>query len=184
MLQSRQLAAIDGLQGEGQQPTATSMRSLATSSILRITFFSILTSWDSFLARSGPKAPPAFPRRAWPALSVSQHDHRGFAAQTALKCGPESMIRSCQAILGHSTVVELFAALTQASLSKKAAGLGGRRRRRRALFIACVSRDVKQRAVADNGKVLVDPYLELRRRWRAGLAHRVCSMHFGGVAER
>ena len=44
--------------------TATSMRSLATCSRLRITFFSILTSWDSFLAKSGPKAPPALRRRA------------------------------------------------------------------------------------------------------------------------
>ena len=46
--------------------TATSMRSLATVSRLRITFFSILTSWASFLARSGPKAPAAFRRKAWP----------------------------------------------------------------------------------------------------------------------
>lgn len=29
-----------------------------------------------------------------------------------------------------------------------------------------------------------DPYLELRGRRRAGLAHGICSMHFGGVAER
>ena len=34
--------------------TATSIRSLLTSSILRMTFFSILTSCDSFFARSGP----------------------------------------------------------------------------------------------------------------------------------
>jgi hypothetical protein len=34
--------------------TATSILSLPTSSILRITFFSIFTSWESFLARSGP----------------------------------------------------------------------------------------------------------------------------------
>jgi hypothetical protein len=33
------------------------MRSLDTSSMLRMTFFSILTSCDSFLARSGPNAP-------------------------------------------------------------------------------------------------------------------------------
>jgi hypothetical protein len=42
------------------------MRSRPTSSMLRITFFSILTSWDSFLARSGPKAPAVFLRKAWP----------------------------------------------------------------------------------------------------------------------
>lgn len=45
--------------GGGARPlhTATSMRSLPTSSMVRITFFSIFTSWESFLARSGPKAP-------------------------------------------------------------------------------------------------------------------------------
>lgn len=46
--------------------TATSMRSLATVSMLRMTFFSILTSCESFFARSGPKAPPALRRSAWP----------------------------------------------------------------------------------------------------------------------
>lgn len=50
--------------------TATSMRSRATSSILRITFFSILTSCDSLRARSGPKAPAAFLRKAWPVARV------------------------------------------------------------------------------------------------------------------
>lgn len=44
--------------------TATSMRSRATSSMLRMTFFSILTSCDSFRARSGPKAPAVFLRNA------------------------------------------------------------------------------------------------------------------------
>ena len=43
--------------GEWQPLTATSMRSLLTSSMLRITFFSILTSCESFFARSGPNAP-------------------------------------------------------------------------------------------------------------------------------
>ena len=46
--------------------TATSMRSRATSSMLRMTFFSILTSCDSLRERSGPKAPAAFLRKAWP----------------------------------------------------------------------------------------------------------------------
>lgn len=46
--------------------TATSMRSLETSSMLRITFFSILTSCESFLARSGPKAPADLCRKVWP----------------------------------------------------------------------------------------------------------------------
>lgn len=46
--------------------TATSMRSRATSSMLRMTFFSILTSCDSLRDRSGPKAPAAFLRKAWP----------------------------------------------------------------------------------------------------------------------
>lgn len=47
--------------------TATSMRSLETSSMLRMTFFSILTSCDSFFARSGPKAPADLWRKVWPA---------------------------------------------------------------------------------------------------------------------
>lgn len=51
---------------QGHPHTATSMRSRATSSMLRMAFFSILTSCDSFLARSGPKAPAAFLRKAWP----------------------------------------------------------------------------------------------------------------------
>jgi hypothetical protein len=47
--------------------TATSMRSRETSSMLRMTFFSILTSCDSFFARSGPKAPADLWRKVWPA---------------------------------------------------------------------------------------------------------------------
>lgn len=43
------------------------MRSLATNSMLRITFFSIFTSCESLRARSGPKAPAAFLRNACPA---------------------------------------------------------------------------------------------------------------------
>lgn len=31
---------------------------------------------------------------------------------------------------------------------------------------------------------LESPYLELRGRGRAGLAHRIRSVHYGGVAER
>lgn len=55
------------------QRTATSMRSLPTSSIDRITFFSIFTSCDSFLARSGPKAPGCTDlRKVWPAGTVSR----------------------------------------------------------------------------------------------------------------
>lgn len=46
--------------------TATSMRSRPTSSMLRMTFFSILTNCESFLARSGPKAPAALLRKVWP----------------------------------------------------------------------------------------------------------------------
>lgn len=48
--------------------TATSMRSLPTSSMERITFFSIFTSCVSFLARSGPKAPAADLRKLWPGI--------------------------------------------------------------------------------------------------------------------
>lgn len=46
--------------------TATSMRSLETSSMLRITFFSIFTSCESFFARSGPNAPADLWRKVWP----------------------------------------------------------------------------------------------------------------------
>ena len=42
------------------------MRSRPTSSMLRITFFSIFTSWESFFARSGPNWPAVCLRRAWP----------------------------------------------------------------------------------------------------------------------
>lgn len=51
--------------------TATSILSRPTSSMLRMTFFSILTSWESFLARSGPKAPAVPFRQAWPKKGVS-----------------------------------------------------------------------------------------------------------------
>lgn len=50
----------------GTKHTATSMRSLAHSSRLRMRFFSILTSCVSFLDRSGPKAPAVLPRSACP----------------------------------------------------------------------------------------------------------------------
>lgn len=42
------------------------MRSLPTSSMLRMTFFSIFTSCDSFFARSGPQAPAVCLRNEWP----------------------------------------------------------------------------------------------------------------------
>ena len=42
------------------------MRSLLTSSMERITFFSIFTSWESFFARSGPKAAADLWRNVWP----------------------------------------------------------------------------------------------------------------------
>ena len=45
---------------------ATSIRSLPTSSILRITFFSIFTNCESFFARSGPKAPAVDRRNVCP----------------------------------------------------------------------------------------------------------------------
>jgi hypothetical protein len=47
--------------------TATSIRSRPTSSMERMTFFSIFTSWESFFARSGPKAPGWTDlRKLWP----------------------------------------------------------------------------------------------------------------------
>jgi hypothetical protein len=45
--------------------------------MLLIRFFSILTSWVSFLARSGPKAPAVFERKLCPAVAsatVERHD--------------------------------------------------------------------------------------------------------------
>jgi hypothetical protein len=48
-------------------PTATSIRSLPTSSMERITFFSIFTNCESFFARSGPNAPGWTDlRNVWP----------------------------------------------------------------------------------------------------------------------
>lgn len=44
--------------------TATSILSRPTSSMLRITFFSIFTSCESFFAKSGPKAPAVCLRNA------------------------------------------------------------------------------------------------------------------------
>lgn len=49
------------------------MRSRATSSMLRMAFFSILTSCDSLRARSGPKAPAVFLRKAWPNDEIISH---------------------------------------------------------------------------------------------------------------
>ncbi len=55
---------------ERHELTATSIRSLETSSILRMTFFSILTSCESFFARSGPKAPADLWRKVWPIVTT------------------------------------------------------------------------------------------------------------------
>lgn len=38
--------------------------------MLRITFFSILTSCESFLARSGPNAPADLWRKVWPVRAI------------------------------------------------------------------------------------------------------------------
>lgn len=71
--------------------TATSMRSLATNSKLLMTFFSILTSCASFLARSGPKAPAVLPLRACPSAPVNTKKKKLVSSQTDLqrKNGPE-----------------------------------------------------------------------------------------------
>lgn len=75
--------------------TATSMRSLETSSMLRITFFSIFTNCESFFARSGPNAPADLWRKVWPrrlvvsALSLAprgvgvEHTNVGLAKEAA-----------------------------------------------------------------------------------------------------
>jgi len=69
VLANCQRGVVGGLLGGAH--TATSIRSLATNSRLRMTFFSILTSWASFLARSGPNAPAALRRRACPKPPVN-----------------------------------------------------------------------------------------------------------------
>ncbi len=74
--------------GDGAEPTATSMRSLATISRLRMTFFSIFTSCDSFLARSGLKAPAALRRRACPGHRVSA------VARAWAVCGTHRSLRA------------------------------------------------------------------------------------------
>ena len=71
---------IDKLQAvkweKTEKLTATSIRSLPTSSMLRMTFFSIFTSCESFFARSGPKAPAVDLRKAWPAPPDIQVNRR------------------------------------------------------------------------------------------------------------
>ena len=57
--------------GSEVELTATSILSRPTSSIVRITFFSILTSWVSFFARSGPNAPAALLRKLWPGIRLA-----------------------------------------------------------------------------------------------------------------
>ena len=58
------------------EPTATSILSRPTSSIERITFFSIFTNCDSFFARSGPKAPGCTDlRKVW---AGSNHHYQYF----------------------------------------------------------------------------------------------------------
>lgn len=92
----------------GIRHTATSMRSRATSSMLRMTFFSILTSCDSLRARSGPKAPAAFLRKACPEQSFSHCSFAGGGgrvrdpvafprAEADTRLGIESLARGAQA---------------------------------------------------------------------------------------
>lgn len=47
--------------------------------MLRMTFFSIFTNWDSFFARSGPKAPADLWRKVWP-VNAMVSIHHGFPA--------------------------------------------------------------------------------------------------------
>jgi len=65
--------------------TATSILSRPTSSMERMTFFSIFTSADSFFARSGPKAPGWTDlRKVWPARDHDQHSFNAIMAPTHL----------------------------------------------------------------------------------------------------
>jgi hypothetical protein len=69
--------------------TATSILSLPTSSMLRMTFFSIFTSCESFLAKSGPKAPAADLRKACPerlVMSVRARRQMIFNSLASVEC--------------------------------------------------------------------------------------------------
>jgi hypothetical protein len=152
----------------GYGHTATSMRSLATSSMLRMTFFSILTSCDSFRARSGPKAPAVFLRNACPeSLSVHKCGLVGngvvFVSTAFLSChhrsrsstdaenptdqaAVEAMRPTCNAAANTGVC-----ALTDSAFSEPAVGLGGGQWRR--------------------------GVLDLRGGRNARLAHRIGAMH-------
>lgn len=146
-------------------PTATSMRSFATVSKLRITFFSILTSWASFLARSGPKAPAALRRRAWPDVARQLLFSNSFR------------------LLRLISAQDVYTRQSSGNLPKPP-----RPKRRPDLVLDgggggfCEAAYVSQ---LDNHLMLARhewrTHLDLRSSRRPRGAHRVCAMHCGGV---
>lgn len=130
------------------------MRSLATISMLRITFFSILTSWESFLARSGPKAPPALRRRAWP----------GSSATVVLEVLPATDACSCSYRDSGRGLPKLPLPKRRPDLVEEGGGGG-----------FCGG----QKAARFAQQVAEGNYLELRRSGSARLAHGVRAMHLG-----
>lgn len=115
------------------------MRSRATSSMLRMTFFSILTSCDSFRARSGPKAPAAFFRNACPNREIDQRplSQEWFSSATVEFATRSSqggerpepirqsrIVPSTDSTRANATRRSPGATLTQAALSEPSVGLG------------------------------------------------------------
>lgn len=152
----------------GYGHTATSMRSLATSSMLRMTFFSILTSCDSLRARSGPKAPAVFLRNACPKpLSVHKCDlvrngvvfvstaflscHHRSRSSTDAENSTDQAATQAMRPTSNAAANTRICALTDSALSKPAVGLGGGQWRR--------------------------GVLDLRGGRGARLAHRIGAMH-------
>ena len=99
--------------------TATSILSLPTSSMLRMTFFSIFTSCESFLARSGPKAPAADLRKACPersVMSVRARKQMIFNALASVECLGSDKVRH-----GHDCLRGLSLGGREARYSSKVA---------------------------------------------------------------
>ncbi len=161
--------------------TATSMRSLATVSRLRITFFSILTSWASFLARSGPKAPAAFLRKAWPgvadrllALGSLSRPKMVWIRRIAQRNQAQAQMPKGIDIFGGNGSL-----LTKASTTEDAARLGGRRRRWGVLSRIVSITILFTHLVATTAATFSLPYLNLRGSGRPRCAHGISSMHDG-----
>lgn len=141
--------------------TATSIRSLATNSRLRMTFFSILTSCASFLARSGPKAPAALRRRACPRTLVNVSTASPEPGNRVI------MTRGSWEIAGVTHRI-LHGQRCGQTLCSTAAGAGS---------VDLEVSETRLVALHDNSR----SYLNLRSRWRPCGAHRVCAVHGDGA---